>query len=163
MDLENLLPHKRGTKVSVNGSIYEIDSKGIAHGVKEADAKKLLAAPRSWRLRIERSPVKTAPAAPAGIIPEVVAAPVPEEVIIEVEAPAAAPVEAAAPEAEPEVAAAGAELPDAGEWPDPTEEMDIGYLRQMAGAYGLKTTTRNGKKQLVAMIKKAMYGNEVGA
>ncbi len=155
MDLENTLPQKRGTKVRVDGTTYEIDSKGIVRDVQEAHAKKLLSGTsRTWRALIVRAPVavekQEAPPAPAPVAPKAAPVPAPEEVILE------------HPE-QPEVAAPDAEKPDAGEWPEPTEEMEVAYLLQMAAAYGIKATSKQGKKRIVALIKKAMYGDEAGA
>lgn len=45
----------------------------------------------------------------------------------------------------------------AGEWPDPDESMDIGYLREMAEAYEVTFNSRTPKKTLVKRISAAMY------
>lgn len=42
VDLLNLLPHMKGKSVLVNGTQYQIDQDGIAHGVAQADADRLL-------------------------------------------------------------------------------------------------------------------------
>lgn len=55
--LQCLLPHKINTVVSVNGTEYKIDSKGIANVVNEADAIKLLANAAGWKRLIEREPI----------------------------------------------------------------------------------------------------------
>lgn len=172
MDLENLHAHKRGTSVKVNGTAYEIDSKGVARGVKDADALKLLADRTSWRKVITRAPAPPAPpaqapvSAPPSAPAESAPPPAPPEPVSAEQAPASA--EASQPDAfaaveEQEVPAIAPEdMPDAGEWPEPTEDMDMDYLKQMAKAYGINPAKR-GKKQLVSMIKKAMYGDEQGS
>ncbi len=43
------------------------------------------------------------------------------------------------------------------EWPDPTSEMEIGYLRQMAKAYAVEFTVHTSKVRLIGAIMKAMY------
>ena len=48
-DLLNLLEHKKNTRVSVNGTTYEIGADGVVKGVKEADATKLLQNERVWK------------------------------------------------------------------------------------------------------------------
>ena len=42
MDLQNMHKHMKGQSVSVNGNVYAIDMKGIAHKVKAKDAEKLM-------------------------------------------------------------------------------------------------------------------------
>lgn len=62
----------------------------------------------------------------------------------------------------------GAEEPDnsstvvesGSEWPDPTEDMDIEYLREMAGAYDVTFHHRAGKPRLIKDIMAAMYSEE---
>jgi len=52
-------------------------------------------------------------------------------------------------------------VPDEGEeWPDPTEDMPIDYLRQMAVAYAVTHTKKTAKKTLIKNITKEMYDEE---
>jgi len=92
--------------------------------------------------------------------------PVPDEAQAAPEAaPEPAPEPVAQPDLEPvpepvaEVTAGGngAAAKEAEEWPDPTEEMDLAYLRDMANAYEVKTTARMTAKTLVKKINEAMY------
>ena len=49
MDLENLLPHKRNTKVLVDGTIYEIDKDGVCRDVANEHAEKMLQNVDTWQ------------------------------------------------------------------------------------------------------------------
>lgn len=61
MDLRNSLEHARNTVVTVNGHDYQIDAHGVAHGVNEVDAKKMLRnAGRVWSEIPRREAVKAA-------------------------------------------------------------------------------------------------------
>lgn len=44
-----------------------------------------------------------------------------------------------------------------GEWPDPSEEFSVAYLKRMAAAYGVSYPPNTAKAEVVAMITKAMY------
>lgn len=57
MDVQSLHEHMKGQKILVNGTSYEIGADGIARGVKEDDAKKLLSMAASWRKPVVRSAV----------------------------------------------------------------------------------------------------------
>lgn len=60
------------------------------------------------------------------------------------------------PESTPEPAqTADSSLDNA--WPDPNEDMDIEYLREMAAAYEVVHNKRTPKKTLVSRIHAAMY------
>lgn len=50
-----------------------------------------------------------------------------------------------------------AEPKDGEDWPDPTEEMELGYLRKMADAYDITGAEQANRKTLVSRIKVAMY------
>lgn len=50
VDLVNLLEHKRGTRVLVNGTVYDIGEDGIARGVANSDADKMLQNSRVWKI-----------------------------------------------------------------------------------------------------------------
>jgi hypothetical protein len=72
------------------------------------------------------------------------------------EAPVSAPVEVEAVEVEEPTTSW--EVPEEGaDWPDPTEEMPLAYLRQMADAYEVKYTARSNKKELVRKVMVEMY------
>jgi hypothetical protein len=72
MDLECLQGHMRGQKVLVNGNLYTVGADGIAKGVKDADAPKLLASKVCWR-KVATTPAEL-PQTP--VKPPAVAAPV---------------------------------------------------------------------------------------
>lgn len=48
-------------------------------------------------------------------------------------------------------------VPEDGNWPDPSEEMSIGYLHEMADAYEVKYSKRLGKAKLIKRINDEMY------
>lgn len=50
MDLLNVLDHKRGTRVAVNGKVYEIGMDGVAKGVEQEHADKLLQNAKVWKV-----------------------------------------------------------------------------------------------------------------
>lgn len=147
MKLRNLLPHKAGTIVSVNGTEYHIDNEGFVDVDKHDDANKLLANPQAWVIwdgsktpltvkkeKVVKDPVVNAPSKDVVKIDE-------EKIALGV---------AKEPIKSPEITTED-------EWPDPDESMDIEYLRQMADAYEVKYTANLGKKILINKIKKAMY------
>lgn len=43
------------------------------------------------------------------------------------------------------------------DWPDPTEDMPLDYLRAMAAAYAVRSTSKTRKADLVTRIHAAMY------
>lgn len=49
MDLLNVLDHKKNTRVAVDGTVYEIGPDGVAKGVTEAHAAKLLQNVKVWK------------------------------------------------------------------------------------------------------------------
>lgn len=78
MDLRNSLDHTRNSVVTVNGHDYKIDAQGIARGVDDLDAKKLLAnAAGAWKVMPRREAVQVAPPhkAPETPVADSVAAP----------------------------------------------------------------------------------------
>lgn len=187
MDLLNLLDHKKNTKVLVNGTIYAIGPNGVAKGVKDDDAAKLLQNDRVWK---NYDPKKAAALRAAakkaakgkmqligadGFIPKEdkpgdpmdpnlavykrpdPTGPKPKETP---QAPETAETkEEAAPEPEDEDGETleVAEAETDAEWPDPDESMDVGYLREMAEAYEVIFNVRTPKKTLVKRIHAAMY------
>lgn len=61
MDLRNSLEHARGSVVSVNGHDYSIDDHGVARGVADEDARKLLCnADGAWKVIPRREAVQVA-------------------------------------------------------------------------------------------------------
>jgi hypothetical protein len=50
MDLLNVLDHKRGTRVAVDGTVYEIGNDGVVNGVADAHAQKLLQNAKVWKV-----------------------------------------------------------------------------------------------------------------
>lgn len=71
--------------------------------------------------------------------------------------PAPARVKAAPPAQANEGAIADPPVPSDGDWPDPTGEMSLGYLRQMADAYKVKYAKNAGKKTLIKRVMGEMY------
>lgn len=154
MDLINRLAAKRNTTVTVNGTTYSIDSNGLCSGVKESDAAKLLRNTEAWleasavaKGRVAQAQVKKTGIALIGMDGTEIPRP---------EAPVSAPVEVEAVEVEEPTTSW--EVPEEGaDWPDPTEEMPLAYLRQMADAYEVKYTARSNKKELVRKVMVEMY------
>lgn len=141
MDLRNKISHKPGTSVSVNGTMYEIGADAIVRDVPKADADKMLQCGDEWVVHTgKKKPVLVKkPAAPKP----------------PVEAPVVEPPEETKAETPEEP---GGEAPEAKpEWPEPTEDMDIGYLKQMADAHDVKYSVLIGKEKLIERLKEAMY------
>ena len=72
--------------------------------------------------------------------------------------PAAAPVPS--PKEAPKAAATWAIPEEGGEWPDPTVEMPLEYLKAMASAYDVKCNSKTKPEDLVSRIHAAMYPPE---
>lgn len=145
MDLRTRLEHMRGKSILINGTRYEIDAAGIISGIKEADAAKLIRNP-AWSTTDGTEPK----------------APKPKDEPTE---PSMASAVIAAEERklipDPPPADEGvSEDETSDEWPDPTEDMDIEYLRQMADAYEVSYSGRTGAKTLVKKIRAEMYGDD---
>lgn len=160
MDLQNVLESKRGTRLLVNGTVYNIDKRGIVWNILEKDATKLLQNRNVWRIwdggktkpvtmpapKVEIPAPKVTPILTSGSrIPEPeVAEPKPEvkEPEVEVE------IEESTVEAESE---------EDEEWPDPTMTMKKSQLWEIADAYEVAYTDKTKKAALVKSIEKAMY------
>ena len=159
MKLNCIYPHMANTSVLVNGTKYTLDADCCVEIAEQENCDKLLggngwreaveniyAAPRQVVLKATGKPVeKPTPA----VVPPVVEEPVVEE-----------------PEAEIAVKAVeeefeGWKIPEEGDdWPDPTEDMPIEYLRAMAKAYQLKVHHATGKARLVTLLTEAMFDDE---
>jgi hypothetical protein len=171
MILRNILDHKRNTKVMVEGVTYKLDGQGIIRDVHPDHARKLLQNSRVWTVIAERESAKAVPAAkeapkaaektedePTGAPASVPAPPPIGEPAGELPTEPSEPADDEG-EGDPEaVTVAPGVIPGEGEqWPDPTEDMDINYLRAMADAYHVEYGTKTSRKVLVNHIKKAMY------
>lgn len=147
MNLRNCLPHMRGESVKVGDTVYQIDENGVARDVAMEHAKRLLKNGAAWQVHTERLPVAEPPDAKP---PE---AEPPEETT---EAS-----EAAETTAEHRGGTDGTGLLEeasAGtEWPDPSEDLGIEYLRQMAEAHDVKYSDRTSAKKLVKQLQKVMF------
>jgi len=141
MDLRNKLTHMHGMSVNVNGTRYAILPDGVARDIKDDDAKKLLQND-AWSIYTQRQPV----------VGQTIPAPVPEPPK-KSEEPEKAFVEAPEALEDPEEE----DSEEESDWPDPDEEMDIDYLREMADAYEIKYTIRSAKATLIKHIMAAMY------
>lgn len=61
MDLLNILDHMHGATVCVNGHSYQIDPHGVARGVDDVDARKLLLNSAGvWKMIPRRTAVQVA-------------------------------------------------------------------------------------------------------
>jgi hypothetical protein len=149
MRLQNIVRHKRGTVVNVNGTHYQIDDDGFVEDVAPEHAERLLKND-AWRVVGSGTGVQPKRARPGMSLVtatgEIISAPEPEP-----EAPVVpeAPVQEEAP--------ARAPVTTGDDWPDPDESMDLDYLKNMAKAYGVRVTKKSTKKSLVQKIKAAMY------
>lgn len=154
MDLINLLPHKKNTTVTVNVTTYKIDAEGICRGVADADAAKMLRNVEAWRVYTgAKSEAPRSAGAKGGIGLVSV-----DGTVHHKTAPAPAP----APKVESKPATPAAEVawrePREGEdWPDPTDEMPVDYLRKMAEAYEVKHSAKTSKRDLIKKILAEMY------
>ena len=166
MDLINLLPHKRNTAVTVNGTTYQIDRDGLARGIKKEDAAKLLQNVEAWREYTGKAPTKSERPAGARIgligndgsqIPPPDATNPAQDVSANLAAQdqfeAKKKGEANPPPSEAEKYV----VPEDGNWPDPADDMPIEYLRQMAEAYEVKHSAKTSKKDLIKKITAEMY------
>jgi hypothetical protein len=143
MDLINVLVHKRNTTVTVNGHTYPIDGDGVVRGVQQPDATKLLQNTEAWRQFNGKAP-KGPAAAPQGKI----------ALLGQDGLPIAVPPPPPPP---PAVSPDQYVVPEDGDWPDPTEEMPMEYLREMAAAYQVKYNGLTAKKTLIKKIMIEMY------
>jgi hypothetical protein len=164
MQLQNLLQHKKGTSISVNGHVYHIaldliirDAAGNAVDVPTIDADKLLKNPDAWRPLQATKAVPARATVKAGL--KVIlndgtqVAPASELPAL----PVARPVEAPAVETKPQ---ADPPIPKAGEdWADPQELYSLGWLQACAKAYKCNVPRNKSKDKaaLVEKIKAAMY------
>ena len=183
MDLQNIKKHMQGARVTVCGCVYQLDGQGITRNVPLEHARRLLLG-KDWRVVHPEALIPGAQAVgrPAEASPVLQA--MPETPWVPVEPPAApeapvAPVSPPEPLQAPEAAGAGgpppltedlpqtpaepAEFPNqeppAGasipDWPEPTADMRIGYLKDMAAAYGVQVPLRVSKVELVKLIQAA--------
>ena len=148
MDVRNNLKGMWGTDVNVNGTTYHIDDDGIARGLKDVDAAKLISFSSGVWKSSDGKPIPK---------PVPTEAPDPVEIEEDTEPEEAQEAEKESPEeGSPEEESEGEE----NEWPDPTEDMEIDYLREMADAYAIKNAGRMNKATLVKRIRAEMYGDE---
>ena len=155
MKLQCTIPHMYGTTVKVNGTVYRIDGTGAAKVEKTEDAMKLLADSATWRPRVERTPVAST------VIPKAVQVPLPPTPPVASPVPLAVPMEETKPDEGSQEDWGGENgKDDEKEWPDPTMQMKISELREIADAYQLAYTARTTKTVLVKAIMEAMYGEE---
>lgn len=167
--LQNRLKHKKNTKVSVNGTIYVIDGKGLCHDVAEEDAKKLLQndAWRTWpRASIKKEPPPPPPPPPpsgkikvvtqTGIIDPAEEYQKSQKEVHEPQEEGNSEEYMKSQKADPKPAEERVPEGDE-EWPTPTVAMSLTYLREMADAYEVPYHPRTGVKRLVADITAAMF------
>jgi len=174
MDLQNLLPHKRGTRVLVDGTVYEIDKEGVCRDVPEDAATKLLQNVDAWekydpkaaeakvKARTEAAKARGAKVKLLDAAGQPVNIDEPTKEVETAEADAKVADDQAAVEQAVEAAEQAKqtewEVPDEdGEWPDPVPEMPMEYLKQMADAYEVSYAANIGAKTLIERIKDAMY------
>jgi len=160
MNLYTTHKHKAGKAMMVNGNVYQVGPDCVARDVKQEDAEVLLQN-TSWMdeskrpvgpsddVKAKREAWKAEQAAKAAERPSQDATkPSIEPMLIAAEERKLAPEPKSDPE--PEV-----ETED--EWPDPSEDLDIEKLREMADAYEVEYGDRTTKKTLVNKLTKVMY------
>lgn len=162
MDLINLLPHKRNTAVTVNGHTYQIDREGVAKDIQKEDAAKLLQNVEAWRPWDGKTVAKAERPAGAriGLIGNNGEQVDTTKTDLDAQTRAAQDQFEAKKRGEanpPPSEAEKFEVPEDGDWPDPTDAMPIEYLRQMAEAYEVKHSAKTGKKDLIKKITAKMY------
>lgn len=177
MNLQNIHPQKKNTKVTVNGNVYHIGQDLVIRDpetkqpvdVPEADASKLLQG-KAWREAgkpgelPDKKNFKMKPVMNDGSVPT------DEDISTAVDTDntrrtAEAENREGTGTIDTEGSGEGREdtivdppVPgDNEEWPDPTEALSIGYLRQMADAYEVKHNKRTKKLTLIKNIHKAMF------
>jgi len=176
MKLQNLLQHKKGTSICVNGNVYKIgldlviqDEAGNALDVPQIDADKLLGNPEAWR-PLNAATAKPARAeAKAGLKvvladgTQVVPASRVEDATrpaMEVSAVMAAQDAFEAKKMVDEPTPKDPPMPKKGEdWADPEVGYSLAWLQACAKAYkcAIPRNKRENKAALVEKIKAAMY------
>ena len=159
MQLQNLLQHKKGTSVSVNGHVYKIgldlvvrDASGNAQDVPQIDADKLLSNPEAWKplnaptVKHERSGVK----AGLKVVMSDGSVLAPVSLTEEPTKPVAVSVSEIVTPKDPPIPKNGEE------WADPSLDCSLAWLQACASAYKIKFKGKD-KPTLVEKIKAAMY------
>lgn len=177
--LENLNEHMKGKGVLVNGTVYAINEQGLAEITKKEDAEKLLNS-ASWQIFDPKKAEARAARREAlkrqnrGRLLGANGQPIEDatkpdqgqgEVIAAVDQHEAEAVGEANPppseqQEEEVVGLAEGDPPvpgEDGDWPDPTEEMSLEYLKLMADAYEIEYGARIGKEKLLERLKAEMY------
>lgn len=148
MKLRNTAPGKANTKVCVNGTIYDLDGEACTEVKKQADIDKMLSIP-TWEDAAYR-PALVAEKRKTGIT---------------LLNSRRQPIEGqkGVPESGKEPATVklvDPPVPDEDtdeEWPDPSEEHSLEYLKKMADAYEIKYGRNIGKSTLIKRINVAMF------
>lgn len=180
-DLLNVLVHMRNKAVLVNGTVYQIDSNGIAKDVSDTDAEKLLRNrawlrndPEALREQEERRKALRDQFKQGGIQlitkqgdlidPKAINELEDEKEATQAGAPDTQVVATSEDTPPPDPAGStdmeGLDIEDQqamDEWPDPHMGMKKPFLQHMARAYGLVFTPQTKKQELVEMITRAMY------
>jgi hypothetical protein len=155
MDLQNKLIHMFNKTVKVNNNIYQIDAKGIARNVADADAKKLLQNKAAWVICVNKASEPAIEKKITKVNEQIAKELIEKEQQIAKDTgkidrqPAVDPVKDIAEDANRD------EVDE--EWPDPDLSMPKAYLEEMATAYEVKFNTKTTKKELVDRIMQAMY------
>lgn len=139
--LRNTVRTAAGTKFLLNGEIHEIDKDGFCADLSKDESTKLLKM-AAWTSDLKSG--KSGGKSKSGISLLNSAGDV-----------------VATTEKEPEPSedeSTGDSTDDA--WPDPTEDMELAYLREMADAYEVKYGPRTGNPRLCKDIMAAMYPQE---
>lgn len=143
---------KADKSIYVNGTVYQVDAEGCVEVNKKADAAKLLGMPgwveASQAGANHRQSARPQPRKGGVALINSVGAPVPGQKGMPEPEKTLEPV--------PQDPESGGQEGDA-EWPHPTEDMDLDYLKEMADAYEVSYGRNIGAKTLVKRIEEAMY------
>ena len=177
MDLICVLEHMRGKVITIDGSDFQIDVQGQLLGLPKEAASKLLGG-RSWepldgkgpaqvireardrKLQIAKAKVTMQSHKDKGLMDEV--APIVNDTESKPEPKKTMKVSAKASlekSIEAEIKADEAKNED-GSWndyPEPSEDLGLEKLREMADVYKVKYNHRTSKKLLVQRLNKAMF------
>lgn len=142
MKLQCKIASMFGTTIRVaptieSAAMYQIDGNGVVDVDNEDHAKRLLAAEKTWRVYVARTPM--APEAP------------------DTPPPPPTPPAPPTPPVEPPGASEEGEGESKDEYPEPTMKMTLAELRKLARVYEVDFTDKTTKRQLVDLLNDAMY------
>lgn len=165
MDLITVIETKRNSKILIDGTVYTIGQDLTLKDIPEEHAAKLLQNPNWSKYDPSAAPSsKRASRSPIAMIStagEVLPKEEPEEALTEEPQASETPSEEVAEEPTEEYSEEPTEDEDESDgegYPEPSEDLDIELLREMAELHQVTFNKRTGKKTLVARLQSAIYG-----